>query len=141
MAMDYIELDLVPCNEECAQIGCENFECLSRAEARAYINQLTRKYGEPPATVSYSIEACSHDFGIYYEVRIDYCEESEADLNYVFGKDDKDGAECGDDDWDDEAVRELGPEYFLAMAKMAEERLAEKQLAEKQLAERRNNSL
>lgn len=93
--MDYIEFDCTPYDEECSQVGTSNYYLDSILESKAIINQLIRMFGEPPECTYFKKASCPHDFGTYYEIRLnynewnDYCIEVESRWPQL---------------WDDEAI-------------------------------------
>ena len=65
---DEIYLGPVPIEEDCSQVGSIGYFERSRAECKAYVNQLRRQFGEPPFGGALIVKACPHDFGTYNEV-------------------------------------------------------------------------
>jgi hypothetical protein len=65
---DELYLGPVPLEEECSQVGTPDYLEKSRKECRAYINQIKRKFGEPPMGAGLIVKSCPHDFGTYHEV-------------------------------------------------------------------------
>ena len=68
-----IGLGSSPIDEECAQLGSENYESAARDECNRFIALLKKKYEEAhneklPAGTNLCIKSNSHDFGVYYEV-------------------------------------------------------------------------
>ena len=61
--VETIEIGSAPCDEQCAQVGESNYPERSRAECRAFINQIKRVMGEPPEGVGLFIKSNAHDFG------------------------------------------------------------------------------
>ena len=81
---NYLYVGAVPCQEECAQVGSENYQEIARKECLRYIAALRRFYGMEPAGCKFQIKSCPHDFGSYLEVVIIYAEGNEACMNYAF---------------------------------------------------------
>lgn len=102
MARETLTIGSTPNAEDCAQVGSENYTERSRKECQAYINQLTRIYGEPPFGARYKISSNPHDFGTYHEVDIVFDDQNEAAEEYAYK------VELGCENWDDEARKELG---------------------------------
>lgn len=99
---DYIYLmSTTPWSEPCAQVGDENYMENSRLEARAYIAQLKRTFGENPPCTDFSIVKCTHDFGPYLDMRFYYDNEEQRHVEYM------NTVECGCEKWDDTALAEL----------------------------------
>ena len=44
MVMEYIEIGATPYDEDCAQVGAENYRKDAMKEMNAYINQLNRSF-------------------------------------------------------------------------------------------------
>lgn len=66
-------LSSTPCDEQCSDIGEDDFERLNRLECRAFIAQLNRLFPIPAelkGKVEYGIQLSRHDYGSYREVVI-----------------------------------------------------------------------
>ena len=98
---DYIEIGATPCDEDCAQVGSDNFRERATAESNAYLRQLIRMFGEPPEGASMRVKWFNHDFGSYPEVVCYY--ESGDSAEYAFKLEGNAPRE-----WDGEARKELG---------------------------------
>ncbi|MPV65659.1 hypothetical protein [Burkholderia sp. BE17] len=68
--VETIEVGPTPCDEVSAAIRDSNYPERSRAECRAFINQIKRAMGEPPEGVGLFIKSNAHDFGTYREVAV-----------------------------------------------------------------------
>src|SRR5690606_15922874 len=100
--LDYMELSqTTPCDERCAQIGSENYMKRSRVEAKAYIDQLQRKFGAAPVGSFFKLVHCRHDFGTYLDIRYYYDDEDQRHVAYMCEID------RGCDKWDDIALKQL----------------------------------
>lgn len=99
---DYITIGSTPCNEDCAQVGRDNYDEKSRKECQAFKNQLIRKFGEPPHGARVSIKSFPHDFGSYREVVCYYDDVIPESVEYAY-KLEGDSAEA----WDTDALIEL----------------------------------
>lgn len=83
--MDQFELaQTTPCQEKCIQVGADDYLRLARIEARAFINQIIRENGNPPEGVNFKITSNPHDFGTYLDVAIQFDEEDDVQVDYVF---------------------------------------------------------
>lgn len=100
--MDYITLGGAPYEEECAQVGDEGYRQRALKECAAYIGQLKRAFGEPPAGASLRVKRFPHDFGTYHEVVVEF-EDEPAAIEYAFKLEEEMPAR-----WDEQARRELG---------------------------------
>lgn len=108
---DYVYIGSTPCEEECAQVGSDNYQERARKECRAFINQLWRVieaskgFTKETAPESFALvtKGEPHDFGTYHEVAARYNDDNEAagDLAYWL----ENNAPMT---WDEEAKRELG---------------------------------
>jgi hypothetical protein len=70
---EYIYLGSSPADEECAQLGNENYYEQAQKECNTYIRQLKRLlvangYIDLPTSFSLVKKSEAHDFGNYYEV-------------------------------------------------------------------------
>lgn len=64
---DYISLGATPCEEECAQVGSENYGRDSRCEIAVYDAQLRRLFPDIPEGCSIGSKSFPHDYGSYRE--------------------------------------------------------------------------
>jgi hypothetical protein len=65
---DYLVVGSSPIEEECVQVGTNDYERKSRIECNHFIKALKKKFGEPPVNTSLEIKRFPHDFGTYHEV-------------------------------------------------------------------------
>lgn len=104
MSRDYLHLGSTPADEDCAQVGRDDYRQRAMAELNTWRKQLHREFPEiqNSGLVSLVIKAESHDFGTYHElaVRFDDAEETAIDLALRIE------AECAGR-WDDESLAEL----------------------------------
>ncbi|HPM32863.1 MAG TPA: hypothetical protein PLJ60_21195 [Chryseolinea sp.] len=99
---DYIELvTTTPISGPCAQVGMEDYINQARFEARTYIGQLQRVYGDTPVGSHFKIIRCPHDFGTYLDIRFYYDNEDQRHVAYM------DNSEQGCDRWDELALSQL----------------------------------
>lgn len=85
---DYLNIGSSPCNEDCAQVGQDNYLEHSRNECKRFIELLRKKFGKEPEGARLAIKSFSHDFGLYREVvcyfddalpqSVEYCYNIEA---------------------------------------------------------------
>ena len=100
---DRIELaTTVPTDEDCAQVGSDNYSKMSRLEAQAFRDQIYRVFGEPPANTDIRIKSCPHDFGSYLDLEIVYDDDEDDSCDWTFKVE-------GNlpDKWDLEALEQL----------------------------------
>ena len=111
--MDYMDLvQTTPSDERCMQVGEDNYLKFSRIEAHAYISQLKRSFGSPPAGSRFCIVRCPHDAGTYLDIRYWYDDEEQAHVEYMIE------IERGTDKWDEEALQELEANDYPLIAKV-----------------------
>lgn len=108
---EVIEIGSSPCNEECAQVGQPDYPERSKAECRAFINQIKRVMGEPPEGVTLYTKSNQHDYGTYREVavKVSALGEEARDIALVYAY------RCegeSPENWDDEARAELAAAGF-----------------------------
>jgi hypothetical protein len=102
---DSLNLAPVPLDEECAQLGAADYSSRSRKECQAFINQLTREFGEPPSGAYFKMTSNPHDFGTYRDVDIVFNDENEEAAEYAYRVEANIPA-----NWDEEALKELNAE-------------------------------
>jgi hypothetical protein len=103
---DFIDLGATtPPMEDCAQVGSRSYDYYDRArqEARAFILQLRRQFGEEPDGARLSVKSHPHDFGTYLTVVCHYDDADPVSSAYA--------VRCeaeGPQEWDEPARQELG---------------------------------
>lgn len=97
-----------PHGEHCAQVGSPDYQENARAEADAFINQLQRVYGEEPSGAYFKVVECTHDFGIYLDIRFNFDDEIQAHLAYL------EQIEDGIEHWDEIAKQRLAQAGYRA---------------------------
>ena len=110
--MDEITLGATPAEENCAQVGSDNYYERARTECTVYRRQLLRMFkaehnpnGEDwglPEGCSLRIASHAHDFGSYHEVAIRYNDDFPAAVEAAFWFDANLPGH-----WDEEARKEL----------------------------------
>jgi len=84
---DFLDLGVTtPYLEECAQVGSRDYDYHERArrEARAYIGQLRRTFGDEPKGARFSVKSHEHDFGTYLTVVCHVDPEIPESIDYAF---------------------------------------------------------
>lgn len=81
---EYIELGSAPVDEECVQVGTENYAALGRKECLRFINLLRKIFGDEPGSARLCFKSFPHDFGNYYEVVCYYDENDKSAIEYAF---------------------------------------------------------
>lgn len=107
--IDYLNVGPTPCNEDCAQVGSENYFQRSLKECNSFIGQLRRQFGNEPKGARLYIKSFPHDgFKMgqvihYHEVVCEFDDEDPEAEDYAF--------KCENEswqDWDETAKDELG---------------------------------
>ena len=102
---DYLEIDPVPTEEDCAQVGAPDYYERARREARAFIGQILRHYPEP-LYGNVTIKRNQHDFGEYLSIKINFDDDDEESCNWAFAIEGDNLAALRE--WDATARAELG---------------------------------
>jgi hypothetical protein len=99
---EYINIGSSPYEEDCAQVGSENYREQARKECKAFLQQclreLKQEFGEIKTTLR--VKSFPHDFGTYHEV-VAYFDEADS-TEQAFWLESNGPAE-----WDDTARQEL----------------------------------
>ena len=64
----YLTLAPVPVEEDCAQVGTDEYTARARAECQRFIALLRKKFGPEPDGARLAVKSFPHDFGDYLEV-------------------------------------------------------------------------
>jgi hypothetical protein len=99
---EWIDIGSSPPEENCAQVGTDDYYPRARRECRAYIALLRRTLGDEPPGASLAIKSNEHDFGTYLSVVCYYDPEHEAAIDYAFRCESE-----GPQEWDEAAKAEL----------------------------------
>lgn len=82
---EYIELGSAPAEEDCAQVGSDNYYEKAKEESKKYISLLEKKFGKyKPLNCSFKRKSFPHDFGDYYEVVVTYDSDDEESMNFAY---------------------------------------------------------
>ena len=100
---EYMEIGPVPYNEDCAQVGFEDYRKDALKEMDAYINQLNRAFTDAESKgIKFKQKWFEHDFGSYGEVCAYWNPEDPIADEYVYI------IESGlPGNWDEEAKKQL----------------------------------
>jgi hypothetical protein len=79
-----LELGPTPCDEECAQVGTDDYFAKARPECHRYIQLLKKKFGNPPGEAYFYVKSNPHDFGSYLEVAIKFNTNSREEMAYAY---------------------------------------------------------
>jgi hypothetical protein len=61
-----------PVEESCAQLGQDDYENQAKAECRTYIAAIRIVCGDPPDAANLRMVSQPHDFGLYWEVVVEF---------------------------------------------------------------------
>jgi hypothetical protein len=81
---DYIEIGSSPCDEDCVQLGSEDYTVKALCECKRFINLLRKVFGDEPDGARLVIKGFEHDFGRYYEVVCYFDDEKPGSTEYAF---------------------------------------------------------
>ena len=84
MTREYITIGSSPIEEDCVQVGTENYMKRSNDECHRFILLIRKKNGDEPVGASLRIKMFTHDFGTYCEVVCYYDENNEEATEYAF---------------------------------------------------------
>lgn len=101
--LDYLTLGPTPADEDCAQVGSDDYMTRATRETHAYIKQLLRENPHLPKNVKLSVKAFHHDMGVYHEVVVYFDPDDDAAVQAAWDLDENTPAH-----WDDIARLELG---------------------------------
>ena len=102
MAKEFLNIGCSPYDEDCAQVGSDDYLKKSAAECIALIHQLRRIHGSEPTKAAMTSRLFPHDFGSYREVICYYEEGDEESTDYALK------VEAGlPAKWDQEALEEI----------------------------------
>lgn len=96
---DYLEIGPTPSDEDCAQVGSDDYRHRALLECDIFILQLRREFGDEPPGCNLRVKPSIHDFGTYFEVVCYY--SSEEGLSYALR------CEASNPNWDEESICEL----------------------------------
>jgi hypothetical protein len=83
--MDQLDIGCSPYEEDCVQVGTENYLERAKEECTRYISLLRELFGdEKEHNCSYKITHNPHDFGTYLDVAIRYDENDEESIAFAF---------------------------------------------------------
>jgi hypothetical protein len=108
MARETLEIGSTPYDEDCAQVGSDDYAKRGKAECNRFIALLTKKFGNPPGEAYFYVKSNPHDFGTYYEVAIKFNPNDEAECDFAYRVEGNTPAT-----WDDDAKYEEAPKNIL----------------------------
>jgi hypothetical protein len=101
--IDELYLAPTPVCEPCAQLGQPDYFAQTRRETRAFLDQLLRHFGEPPAGAWFKVRRCHHEFGTYHDIVVRFDDQVEEAVEFAYRAEDELPLY-----WDDIARKELG---------------------------------
>ena len=81
--MERYWLGPAPAEESCAQVGRDGYEEQAKAECRQYIAAIRIVCGDPPEGARLKMVSQPHDFGLYWEVTVDFDPSNQAACEYA----------------------------------------------------------
>lgn len=81
---DYLSLGSCAPEEDCVQVGTDNYAILAREQCRRYIQWLRAKVGPEPPETALQIKSFPHDFGTYLEVVCYFDTDNDAAVDYTY---------------------------------------------------------
>jgi hypothetical protein len=79
---DNQDFDTTPAAEECAQVGCDNYEEISKLEAGLMMKMIHR-HAKPPEGISMKIRWNEHDFGRYPTIIVFYDSDNDKHQRFL----------------------------------------------------------
>jgi hypothetical protein len=81
---EYLEIGTSPTEEDCVQVGSDNYRNRARAEAFRFIELLRKTFGYEPDGAELTVKWFDHDFGPYCEVVCYYDTDLPESIDYAF---------------------------------------------------------
>ena len=80
----YVCIGSTPAEEECAQVGSDDYTSRAVPECKRFIELLRKKFGQEPDGARLKIKTNPHDFGSYHEVVCYFDENLPASVDYAY---------------------------------------------------------
>lgn len=84
MGREDLHIGSAPADEDCAQLGSDDYRWRAWHECRAFIGQLRRYFGPEPPGCRLYVRENPHDFGIYLSVNCACSTGDQIALDYGF---------------------------------------------------------
>jgi hypothetical protein len=81
---DCLEIGPAPSDEDCVQVGEEDYGRRAMDECKRFIELIREKVGVEPAGARLYVKANPHDFGTYFEVAVRFDRCLDAAVDYAF---------------------------------------------------------
>jgi len=79
-----LDIDTVPLDEECAQVGSTDYSERSKIECRVFADQIIREHGKPPGSARIAIKRNPHDFGTYLSIELVFNDDNEDESEWAY---------------------------------------------------------
>ena len=76
--------DTSPYAEDCVCVGEEDYSSRALKEAKRFVAQIRKHYGQEPGDSYLKIQQNAHDFGVYLSIEFYYCDEAEREVEYGY---------------------------------------------------------
>ncbi len=84
MAKDFIDIGSSPVEEDCAQVGSDDYRSRARVECTRFIELIRQTLGDEPEGARLAVVSNPHDFGDYLSVVCWYEDTNEEAIEYAF---------------------------------------------------------
>jgi len=81
---NYLEIGPSPIEEDCVQVGEENYADRAREECNRFVQLIREELGKEPEGARLAVKSFPHDFGTYFEVVCWYDEDLPETVEYAF---------------------------------------------------------
>ena len=81
---NYLVLAPSPTEEDCVQVGTDNYAARARAECQRFITLLRTTFGPEPQGARFAVKSFPHDFGDYLEVICYFDDTLPASVEYAY---------------------------------------------------------
>jgi len=81
---NFLSLAPAPVEEDCAQVGTDDYTARARNECRRFMALLRTKFGPEPEGARLAIKSFPHDFGDYLEVVCYFDETLPESVEYAY---------------------------------------------------------
>ena len=82
--VDSLSIGPVPSEEECAQVGEDNYMERAQSECARFIALIRKAIGPEPGGARLKIQHCPHDFGTYLDVVCSFDTDNPAAVEYAY---------------------------------------------------------
>jgi hypothetical protein len=81
---DYLDIGPVPAEEDCTQVGVDNYMAKARPECNRFIERIREVLGVEPEGARLAVKSNPHDFGSYLSVVCYWDIDNEVAEAYAF---------------------------------------------------------